>query len=33
MAKSHLLADVVTIIGTEDIDFWEIDRSPYFAKD
>jgi len=26
MAKNHLLADVVTIIGTQDIVFGEIDR-------
>ena len=26
MAKSHMLADVVTIIGTQDIVFGEVDR-------
>ena len=26
MSKSHMLADVVTIIGTQDIVFGEIDR-------
>jgi len=26
MAKGHLIADVVTIIGTQDIVFGEIDR-------
>ena len=26
MAKHHLLADVVTIIGTQDIVFGEVDR-------
>jgi NADH-quinone oxidoreductase subunit D len=26
MSKNHLLADVVTIIGTQDIVFGEIDR-------
>jgi NADH dehydrogenase (ubiquinone) Fe-S protein 2 len=26
MAKNHMIADVVTIIGTQDIDFGEIDR-------
>jgi len=26
MAKNHLLADVVTIIGTQDIVFGEVDR-------
>ena len=26
MAKNHMLADVVTIIGTQDIVFGEVDR-------
>jgi len=26
MAKNHMIADVVTIIGTQDIVFGEIDR-------
>jgi NADH-quinone oxidoreductase subunit D len=26
MAKKHMLADVVTIIGTQDIVFGEVDR-------
>jgi NADH-quinone oxidoreductase subunit D len=26
MAKSHMLADVVAIIGTQDIVFGEVDR-------
>jgi hypothetical protein len=26
MAKGHLIADVVTIIGTQDIVFGEVDR-------
>jgi NADH-quinone oxidoreductase subunit D len=26
MAKGHMIADVVTIIGTQDIVFGEIDR-------
>jgi len=26
MSKGHLLADAVTIIATQDIVFWEIDR-------
>jgi len=26
MAKNHLIADIVTIIGTQDIVFGEVDR-------
>jgi hypothetical protein len=30
MAKGHLLADVVTIIGTQDIVFGEVDKLMLF---